>query len=86
MLKNENRKNSLHVQYKLHKLLSRQGVSCPEVKLPKCYKTLIEHDRIMNLVWNKLRMEQIIIPLENELANRFSEGIIILWNAKQYNG
>ena len=54
VLKNENRKNSLNVQYKLHKLLSRQGVSCPEVKLPKCSKTLIENDRIMNLVWNKL--------------------------------
>ena len=34
VLKNENRKSSLNVQYKLYKLLSRQGVSCPEVKLP----------------------------------------------------
>ena len=54
VLKNENRKNSLNVQYKLYKLLSRQGVSCPAVKLPKCSKTLIENERIMNLVWNKM--------------------------------
>ena len=54
VLKTEGRRNSLNVQYKLHKLLSRQGVFCPEVKLPKCSKTLIEHDRIMNLVWEEL--------------------------------
>ena len=54
VLKTEGRRNSLNVQYKLYKLLSRQDVFCPEVKLPKSPKTLVEHDRIMKVVWEKL--------------------------------
>ena len=55
------RKNSLSVHYKLYKLLQRLGkfyLDISEVtsslKLPKCHKTLTEHDRIMKEVWSRL--------------------------------
>jgi len=49
------RKNSLSVHYKLHKLLQRHGISTNDsLKLPKCHKTITEHDRIMKEVWSRL--------------------------------
>ena len=56
------RRNSLGVQYKLYKLLQRRekfySVPLSEVtsslKLPKCHKTITEHDRIMKEVWSRL--------------------------------
>ena len=54
VLEGESRKNSLSVSYKLYKLLQRQGISQPEIKLSWYLKTLKEHDRIMKTVWDKL--------------------------------
>ena len=62
------RKNSLSVHYKLYKLLQRHGkfyLDISEVtsspKLPKCHKTLTEHDRIMKEVWSRLDWDWITI-------------------------
>ena len=60
VLEHERRKNSLNVHYKLYKLSQRLGIDLNNnIKLPKGYSVLKEHDRIMKRVWNELKWDWI---------------------------
>ena len=54
VLKHEDRKNSLNVNYKLYKLSQTLEVSYKNIKLPKGPEVRKNHDRIMKRVWDKL--------------------------------
>ena len=50
------RKNSLSRNYKLYKLLQRQGISTNKIKLPKCIEN---NEVVMKIVWGKLKWDWI---------------------------
>ena len=51
---NIQRRNSLNVKYKFHKLLQHQGINDTGILLLKTKHVRLEHDRIMKIVWDKL--------------------------------